>query len=61
MKVKKEHIKYIVIDKNTDEVSIHRFKSSISRKTGISERTLCRGIPYENDFYKVLTVGSVEI
>lgn len=61
MRVKTEHIKYVVIDKKTKKATLHRYKIKISDKIGVSVRTLDRNIPYENENYLVFAVESAEI
>lgn len=58
-KVKKEHIKYAVLDKTTKEITLYRFKIAVANVLGVSVRTLDRQIQYETDKYIVYKVVNV--
>lgn len=58
-KVEKRALKYAVLDKNTNTISIYRFKTAVSDLIGVSTRTLDRTIPYENEKYCVYLVANV--
>ena len=58
-KVLKRGLKYAVLDKNTNKITIYRFKSVVATLLNVSTRTLDRGIPYENAFYKVYLIANV--
>ena len=55
-KIKKEYVKYVVVEKDTKIASVFRFKNQVSNKIGISTRTLDRNMPYENEKYLVMRV-----
>ena len=58
-KVLKRGLKYAVLDKNTNKITIYRFKSVVATLLNVSTRTLDRGIPYENASYKVYLIANV--
>lgn len=55
-KIKKEYVKFIVVEKETKIAFVFRFKNQVSDKIGISVRTLDRTMPYENEKYLVMRV-----
>lgn len=52
-------LKYAVLDKETNKISIYRFKTAVADIINVSIRTLDRQIPYENQRYKVFMVANV--
>jgi hypothetical protein len=58
-KVLKRALKYIVIHKPTNKVTIFRFKTQVSDLINVSTRTLDRGLPYESIEYIVYKVSNV--
>jgi len=58
-KVLKRALKYAVLNKNTKEITIYRFKTQVSALLSISTRTLYRDIPYETIDYIVYKVANV--
>ena len=56
MKIKKEQIKYLVLEKTTKKATLFRFKSKVSEFTGISVSTLDRNEVYENKKYLVTNI-----
>lgn len=55
-KIKKEYVKYVVVEKETKIAFVFRFKNQVSDKIGVSVRTLDRKMPYENEKYLVMRV-----
>lgn len=55
-KIKKEYVKFIVVEKETKIATVWRFKNQVSDKIGVSVRTLDRTMPYENEKYLVMRV-----
>lgn len=60
-KLKKEYLKYALLDKTTQKVEIYRYKKDVSNKMGVSTRTLDRNMPYETEKYIVFPVKEVHI
>lgn len=65
-KIKTKHdmnkvIKYVVIDKNTKNVLLFKYKIQIAEHLGVSTRTLDRKIPYETENYIVSLVTEIHI
>lgn len=58
-KVLKKGIKYAVLNKTTNKITIYRFKTQVATLLNISTRTLDRQIPYENDLFIVYLVSNV--
>lgn len=58
-KVLKRGLKYAVLNKKTNKVSIYRFKTQVADLLNISTRTLDRTIPYKNDDYEVYLISNV--
>lgn len=58
-KVLKRALKYIVIHKPTNKVTIFRFKTQVANHINVSTRTLLRGLPYESIEYKVYLITNV--
>ena len=58
-KVLKRALKYAVVNKTTNEVTIFRFKTQVSHLINVSTRTLDRQIPYENDNFIAYYVSNV--
>lgn len=58
-KVLKRGLKYAVLNKETNKITIYRFKIQVADLLNISTRTLDRKIPYENDKYKVYLIANV--
>ena len=58
-KVLKRGLKYEKKKKNTNKITIYRFKSVVASLLNVSTRTLDRGIPFENDSYKVYLIANV--
>jgi len=58
-KVEKSRLKYAILNKKTNEITIYRFKTKVADLIGVSTRTLDRTIPYENDNYCVYLVCNV--
>lgn len=58
-KISIKALKYIVIDKQTNKVTIYRYKTHIANAINISVKTLDRGLPYENKAYSVYLVSNV--
>lgn len=58
-KVLKRGLKYAVLDKKTNQITIYRFKTVVADLLNISTRTLDRTIPYKNDYYEVYLVVNV--
>lgn len=61
MKIKTEQIKYAVLEKETKNVTLFRFKTKVSEFTGISTKTLYRNEVYENQKYLITTLIEVEM
>ena len=58
-KVLKRGLKYAVLDKNTNQITIYRFKTVVATLLNVSVRTLDRNKTYENDAYIVYLVANV--
>ena len=58
-KVLKRALKYAVLNKNTKEITIYRFKTQVADLLNVSTRTLDRYIPYETIDYNVYFVSNV--
>lgn len=58
-KVLKKGIKYAVLNKTTNKITIYRFKTQVATLLNVSIRTLDRQIPYENDLFIVYLVSNV--
>lgn len=58
-KIKKEYLRYAVLDKTTMKVGIYHYKTQVSNLIGVSTRTLDRAIPYENDKFAVYLIANV--
>jgi DNA-binding GntR family transcriptional regulator len=55
----KKRIKYAVLNKETQEISIFAFQKDIADLFNVSRKTIYRNLPYENDKYIVYNVVSV--
>ena len=58
-KVLKRGLKYAVLNKKTNKVSIYRFKTVVATLLNVSIRTLDRHTTYENDDYMVYLIDNV--
>lgn len=58
-KVLKRGLKYAVLNKETNKITIYRFKTQVADLLNVSTRTLDRQIPYENDKHKVYLISNV--
>lgn len=58
-KVLKRGLKYAVLDKKTNQITIYRFKTVVATLLNVSVRTLDRNKTYENDAYIVYLVANV--
>jgi hypothetical protein len=58
-KVLKSALKYVVIHKLTNKVTIYRFKTQVALAINVSTRTLDRGLPYESIDYIAYKVSNV--
>ena len=58
-KVLKRGLKYAVLVKETNTISIYRFKTDVATLLNVSTRILDRKIPYENDYFIVYLVSNV--
>jgi hypothetical protein len=58
-KVLKRALKYAVLDKKTNKITLYRFKTTVAELLNISTRTLDRYIPYETNDYNVYLVANV--
>ena len=58
-KVLRRTLKYAVLSKKTNKVSIYRFKTVVAGILNISTWTLDRIIPYETNDYIVYLVANV--
>jgi hypothetical protein len=58
-KVLKKALKYAVLTKETNKLTIYRFKTQVSEAINVSTRTLDRTIPYENEHFIVYLVSNV--
>lgn len=61
MKCKKEHLKYLLFNKETNEGHIFRFKTKLAQYVGVNVRTLDRNIPYETHKYIIAPIKSVNL
>lgn len=58
-KVLKRALKYAVLNKETQKITLLRYKTQVSALIGVSTRTLDRKIPYENNSFGVFEVENV--
>lgn len=58
-KVLKRALKYAILNKETNNITIYRFKTQVSEVVNVSTRTLLRGLPYENDKFIVYLITNV--
>lgn len=58
-KVLKRALKYAVLNKETNQITIYRFKTQVSEVVNVSTRTLDRSLPYENSLFIVYKVSNV--
>ena len=58
-KVLKRALKYAVLNKETNKMTIYRFKTQVSEVINTSTRTLDRGLPYENNQFIVYLISNV--
>lgn len=58
-KVKTDHLKYILVDKDTLKTEIYHYKTDLAKRLGVSTRTLDRNLPYETEKHLILTVGDL--
>ena len=59
--MKKEYLKYVLLDKDTNKAYIYRFKTHLADKIGVNVRTLDRNMPYKTDKWEVYRVENIEI
>ena len=52
-------LKYAVLNKETNKMTIYRFKTQVADAINVSTRTLDRGLPYENDKFIAYLVTNV--
>ena len=57
--IPKKRIKYAVLNKQTQKVSIFTFQKDVADLFDVSRKTIYRNLPYENDKYIVYLVDSV--
>ena len=55
----KKRIKYAVLNKETQKVSIFTFQKDVADLFNVSRKTIYRELPYQNDKYIVYIVDSV--
>lgn len=48
-----DKVKYAVLDKKTQEISLHITQKSVADLLKVSRKTIYRGLPYENMEYVV--------
>lgn len=58
-KVLKRGLKYAVLNKETNKITLYRFKTQVADLLNVSTRTLDRSIPYKNDKYEVYLITNV--
>lgn len=58
-KVLKRALKYAVLNKETQKITLLRYKTQVSNLIEVSTRTLDRKIPYENNSFGVFEVENV--
>lgn len=58
-KVLKRALKYAVLNKETQKITLLRYKTQVSNLIGVSTRTLDRKIPYENNSFGLYEVENV--
>lgn len=58
-KVLKRALKYAVLNKETNKITIYRFKTQVADILNVSTRTLDRQIPYKNNNFIVYEVSNV--
>jgi len=58
-KILKRALKYAVLNKETNKITIYRFKTQVSEAISTSTRTLDRGLPYENNKFIVYLISNV--
>lgn len=52
-------LNYAVLNKESNKLTIYRFKTQVSEVVNVSTRTLLRGLPYENDKFIVYLITNV--
>lgn len=60
-KVLKHHLKYVLIEKETNKASIYHYKTKLAEKIGVSTRTIDRNKYYSNDKYQIYPINSLEL
>lgn len=58
-KVLKRTLKYAVLDKQNNKITIYRYKTQVATLLNVSTRTLDRQITYQNERYVVYLVSNV--
>ena len=58
-KVLKRALKYAVLDKQNNKITIYRYKTQVATLLNVSTRTLDRQITYQNERYVVYLVSNV--
>lgn len=58
-KILKNKLKYAILNKETQEISIYHLQKDVSELFSVSRKTIYRGLPYENDKYIVYKVINV--
>ena len=58
-KILKSRLKYAVLNKETQIITIFYTQIEVADLFGVSRRTIYRGLPYENDKYIAYSITNV--
>lgn len=58
-KILKSKLKYAVLSKETNKISIYHLQKDIADLFNVSRKTIYRSLPYENDKYIVYLIQNV--
>lgn len=55
----KRMLKYAVLNKTTEEITIYYYQKDVAELFKVSRKTIYRSLPYENEQYKVYLITNV--
>jgi hypothetical protein len=58
-KILKSKLKYAVLNKETQKISIFHLQKDVADLFNVSRKTIYRGLPYENSKYVVYLIANV--
>lgn len=58
-KILKSKLKYAVLNKETQKISIFHLQKDVANLFNVSRKTIYRGLPYENSKYVVYLIANV--